>query len=136
MNNENMPDFTIRMNQALDHIYKAQQLFARGPLQSYLEKLVHQSEALLTRFSPIKIGGRAIIIKYIECTHGWKGSEQNLAVGVEGKVTNVDYQDNQFYYTFVPDVQKWRDRNGEYHDSDRASSYILGEQYLHKVESS
>ena len=127
-----LPDFVSRMKDGVDHIKKAQQIFAHGPLDYYLVKLIEHSEALLTRFAPIKVGGRAIIVGKIPCDNGWKGSEKNLAVGVEGTVKNVDFLDGSFIYEFVPDVQMYEHR-GEYHESTRKASYNLWDKWLHPV---
>jgi hypothetical protein len=125
-----LPDFVVRMKEGVEHIKKAQQIFARGPLDFYLVKLIEHSEALLTIFAPIKIGERAIITGKIPCNGGWKGSEKNLAVGVEGTVTNVDYRDGSFIYEFVPDVQVY-EYNGEWRESSHKASYMLWDKWLH-----
>ena len=127
-----LPDFVERMKCGVKHIQQAQEIFAMGPLDYYLVKLVEQSEALLTRFAPIKKGERAIIVKKIKCEGGWSGSEKNLEVGVEGTVVDVDYSDGGFVYTFVPDVQMYRDHEGNYKDKTSKSSYCLREKYLHR----
>lgn len=129
-----LPDFVDRMKLGVKHIQKAQEIFSRGPLDYYLMKLVQHSEALLTRFSPIKTGERAIIVKPIKCEGGWIGSEKNLAVGVEGTVIDVDYRDGKFFYDFVPDVQMYRDSEGNYKDKTSKSSYCLSEKYLHRLD--
>jgi len=127
-----LPDFVERMKTGVKHIQQAQDIFARGPLDYYLMKLVEHSEALLTRFAPIKKGDRAIIVKKIKCEFGWAGSEKNLEVGVEGTVVDVDYGDGGFMYIFVPDVQMYRDHEGNYKDKTSKSSYGLREKYLHR----
>ena len=126
-----LPDFVERMKTGVKHIQRAQDIFTRGSLDYYLIKLVEHSEALLTRFAPIKKGERAIIVKKIKCEGGWSGSEKNLEVGVEGTVVDVDYGDGGFVYTFVPDVQMYRDQHGNYKDKTNKSSYCLREKYLH-----
>lgn len=128
-----LPDFIERMKEGIKHIQQAQSIFARGPLDYYLVKLVEHSEALLTRFSPIKNGERAIIVRKIKCEGGWSGSEKNLAVGVEGLVVDVDFCEGGFVYTFVPDVQMYRDHEGNYKEKTSKSSYCLREKYLCKV---
>lgn len=127
-----LPDFVERMKAGVKHIRQAQDIFTRGPLDYYLIKLVEHSEALLTRFAPIKKGDRAIIVKKIKCEGGWSGSEKDLAVGVEGEVIDVDYSDGEFIYRFVPDVQMYRDHEGNYKDKTSKSSYGLREKYLHR----
>lgn len=127
-----LPDFVERMKTGVKHMQQAQDIFARGPLDYYLIKLVQHSEALLVRFAPIKKGQRAIIVKKIKCEGGWSGSEKNLEVGVEGTVVDVDYSDGGFIYTFVPDVQMYRDHEGNYKDKTSKSSYCLREKYLHR----
>ena len=128
------PEFVDRMREVSEHLEKAQRVLAKGPLSYYLKKLAEQSEALLTRFTPIKIGERAIIVKHIKCEGGWEGAEMNLAVGVEGDIMNVDFCDGEFVFQFRPDVQKWRKRDdGTYHDRDTPTSYQLSEKYLHKT---
>jgi hypothetical protein len=129
---ENTPGFVELMKRGVKHIQQAQEIFARGSLDYYLVKLVEHSEALLMRFAPIKKGERAIIIKKIKCEGGWLGSEKNLEVGVEGIVEDVDYVNGAFAYTFVPDVQMYRDREGNYKDKASKSSYRLNEKYLHR----
>jgi len=127
-----LPDFVERMKSGVKHIKQAQEIFERGPLDYYLIKLVEHSEALLTRFAPIKKGERAIIVKKIKCEGGWSGSEKNLEIGVEGEVVDVDYRDGGFIYMFVPDVQMYRDHEGNYKDKTNKSSYCLREKYLHR----
>ena len=129
-----IPDFIEQMKAGVKYIKAAQDIFARGPLDYYLIKLVNHSEALLTRFAPIKKGDRAIIVKKIKCEGGWVGSEKNLAVGVEGTVCDVDYRDGGFVYDFVPDVQMYCDRDGNYKDKSSSSSYCLREVFLHKLD--
>ena len=127
-----LPDFVEQMKMGVKHIQHAQEVFAKGPLDYYLIKLVQHSEALLVRFAPIKKGERAIIVKKIKCEGGWSGSEKNLEVGVEGTVVDVDYSDGGFIYLFVPDVQTYRDYEGNYKDKTSKSSYYLREKYLHR----
>lgn len=128
-----LPDFIERMKAGVEHIRRAQDIFAKGPLEYYLVKLVEHSEALLARFAPIKKGERAIIVRKIKCEGGWAGSEKNLEVGVEGTVVDVDYQYGGFVYTFTPDVQMFRDYEGNYRDKSSKSSYLLREKYLCKL---
>jgi hypothetical protein len=128
-----LPDFVEKMKDVSYHLENAQRVLARGPLSFYLKKLAQQSEALLTRFTPIKIGERAIIVKHINCENGWKGSEMNLAVGVEGDIVNVDFDNGEFVFQFRPDVQKWRREDGTYHDRTSSTTYYLSEAYLHKA---
>ena len=111
--------------EALAHIEKAKTIFASGPLEYYLKKLAYHSEALLTEFAPLKAGGRAIVVKQIECKNGWEGSDKTLAIGAVGDITEVDYDDGRFVVDFVPDNQWWKDSKGVYQVKDRLHSYYL-----------
>ena len=113
------------ITRAIDHLDKAQQLFNNGPLEYYLKKLVHHSEALLTKFAPVRAGDKAIIVKEIKCEGGWQGSEKTLAIGNTGYVEKIDYIKNKFVVQFVPDKQWWLNIEGEYIPKDRKHSYSL-----------
>jgi len=126
--------FLPRMRQAVEHIKTARDLMSNGPLDYYLMKLCEHSEALLTQFSPIKAGGRAVIIREIECKNGWAGAERTLAVGAVGVVDAVDYVDGRFVFDFIPDRQWWKDDKGEWHEKDRKHSYCLSDRVLRPVE--
>lgn len=126
------PEFVERMRAVAKHLQSAANLMARGPIEYDFAKLAEQSAALLTRFAPIKVGGRAVIIHEVPCTGGWK-DVVGLAVGNAGVVHDVDYHDGRFVFTFVPDVQAWRDDKGTMHTlspSQAPYSYGLSEKYL------
>ena len=123
-----MLNFTDTMKEAMDHISKAQRLFAGGPLDYYLKKLVHHSESLM-KFAKYKVGDVAVLKHDVPCKGGWAGSEKHLCKGTEGLIEEVDY-DNGFVYAFVPDKQFWRDRDGEYHIKDRKHSYGLRQKWF------
>jgi hypothetical protein len=125
MSEENNPKFVAKMKEAVGYISKARDIFSSGPLDYYLAKLVEHSDALLTKFSPLKVGDHAVISSYIECKNGWIGSEKTLAVGQYGEVVDVDYSNGIFWITFVPYNQWWRDRNGNYHPKERKNSFCL-----------
>lgn len=76
---------------------------------------------------------RARIVGKIPCDGGWSGSEQNLSIGVEGTVVNVDFRDGSFIYQFRPDVQTWRDRDGEYKTRESYTTYMLWGKWLHPL---
>lgn len=125
-----MKSFTENMKEVASLISKARDIMSQGPLDFYFAKLVEHSEALLTRFAPIKVGERAMIIRNIECKDGWKGSEKDLRIGATGEVVGVDYRYGKFMFEFVPDEQ-WYFFNGEwYRRVDRQHSYCLKEDEL------
>lgn len=109
-----MDNFVTRMKQAVQHIQKARDIMARGPLEYYLAKLVEHSEALLTRFAPLQVGQRAVIVGEIKCKNAWSGREKTLAKGAVGVVREVEYSDGVFWISWVPDNDWWKDRNGDW----------------------
>lgn len=128
-----MSYFIKKMREAIEHVDAARQIMASGPLDFYFEKLVSHSDALLTRFTPVKAGEEAVIVEKVPCTDGWRGSERDLAVGQLGLVKSVDYRSGQFFFEFVPHQQWWQDGDGVYHVKERRSSYNLREKYLQRV---
>lgn len=125
-----MPYHINTMKEILHHLDEAQKILNKGPLDYYFKKLIEHSEALLTKFSPIKIGDKAIIVKKIDCSGGWKNCEKTLQIGSIGKVEDVDYSDGEFKYTFVPDYQWIEKDNGNYTLLNRKYSYLLKESEL------
>ena len=113
---------------------QAQSMLSSGPLNYYLQNLVDHSEALLTRFAPIKAGERAVIVRPIACTDGWTGCEKTLAIGQIGEVKTVDYRKGKFVFDFVPDKQWWRANDGNYQEKDGLSIFRLWEGQLQKIE--
>ena len=125
--------FTDKMKLAIKHIEQARAIMACGPLDFYLEKLVNHSEALLTRFAPLKIGQKAIIVNKVECKNNWSGKEKTLALGATGTIDDVDFDDGKFFFGFVPDHDWWLDRDGNYNVCETKHSYCLSEQFLSAV---
>lgn len=130
----NMPYHINTMKEILHHLDEAQKILNKGPLDYYFKKLIEHSEALLTKFSPIKIGDKAVIIKKINCDGGWKNCEKSLEIGSTGKVEDVDYINGEFKYTFIPDNQWYKHDDGSYKELTRKYSYLLKESELAKVE--
>lgn len=128
-----MPDFIERMKTAIDHLHKARDIFAKGPLDFYLETLVEHSEALLTKFAPLKVGQKAVISGHVKCTEGWKGCENTLRIGAVGTVSEVGYNKGRFWFGFIPDVETWKDSIGVDHISTSSHSYRLSEHQLSAV---
>ena len=122
-----MSEFLKRMQDVVQHLRKASDLMANGPLEYYFDKLVQHSEALLTKFSPIKEGEQAVIVKQPKLTGGWAGMEHTLYRGATGRVQSVDYRDGKFWFDFVPDVEYWKDHYGNKHLSERRHAYHLSE---------
>lgn len=118
------------MKEAAGLIRKAQDIMSKGPLDYYFAKLVEHSQALLTQFSPLKVGDRAVIIKEVPCTGGWNGYERTLQIGATGRITEVDYYDGRFVLSFVPDHEYWTDHKGGVHESENHHSFSLSETYL------
>lgn len=132
-----MSDFVNQMKEAVEHIRQAQAIFARGPLDYYLQKLVEHSEALLTKFSPLKVGQEARIVGNIKCDGGWQGAEKTLAIGNVGIVQNVDYIDGRFVCEFVPHRQWYKcPISREYHEKEYKHSYTLRQEILEALEDS
>ena len=123
------------MKEAVGHLKKAKDILSVGPLDFYLLKLFEHSEALLTRFAPLKLGDKAVIVQKINCKNGWAGRERTLAIGATGAIGKVDYEADSggFVFDFVPDVEWWRDSAGVEHKSENPHSYLLGEKYLSKI---
>ena len=119
-----------KMKRVVSHLNQAKAIMACGPLDYWLEKLVDHSEALIERFSPIKVGQRAKINVSVKCENGWRGCERDLAVGSVGSVVDVDFYKGKFWFDFVPDQQWWRANDGEYHVKERLNSYRLSESEL------
>jgi len=130
----NNSEFVSRMLEASSLLKEYQNIMSGGPMTYYLDRLVEHSEALM-QLAPIKKGDRAIIVEDVPCEGGWKGSEQNLAKDMTGDVTNVEYYDGCFRYTFVPDIQTYQTRDGSYEPVGRKGSYLLNEKYLVKYPS-
>jgi len=128
MNNPSI--FIDKMKDVVRCINEAQNIMQSGPLSFYFEKLVTHSDALLSKFTPIPVGAKAIIIRQIECKGGWLGSEKTLAVGQIGTVISVDYDNNKFWFRFVPDKQWFKNNDGEYCEKKNLNSYHLSEHEL------
>lgn len=122
--------FIARMKEAIGHIEQARDIFAGGPLDFYLCTLVEHSEALLTRFAPLKVGQRAAIAEHIECRGGWAGREKTLAIGATGRISEVHYYDGAFWFDFVPDVEWWIDMFGKDKQLRSTHSYRLRDTKL------
>lgn len=128
-----MNNFSESMKRAAALLSQVRDIMCQGPLDFYLMKLAEHSEALCTRFAPIKAGERARIVKEVPCNNGWKGCEKTLAVGAVGVVNEVDYADGRFVLTFVPDEQ-WYESDGKYHPvTTGLYSFGLSETYLERV---
>lgn len=123
-------EFIQRMKEAVGHIAKARDIMSQGPLDYYLGKLVEHSEALLTRFAPLKIGQPVVIVGKIKCEGGWAGCKRTLAMGATGTVSSVDYCDGRFVFEFVPDHEYWTDRDGVEHEATVPHTYSLGDDKL------
>lgn len=130
----NTPEFVSRMKMAAGKLAEARDLVSQGPLDYYLNKLVEHSEALLTKFAPLKVGDRARIVAEIKCEDGWLGCDRTLAIGQSGFVEDVDYRKGRFVVDFVPDEQWWRDGNGRWHSKDRKHRYCLSADKLERIE--
>lgn len=128
-----MTDFIARMKIAIDHINQARDIFAKGPLDFYLKTLIEHSDALLTKFAPLRVGNKAVITGAVKCDGGWKGCESTLRIGATGTVSDVQYSENQFWFSFVPDVEFFRDENGVERVSTSSHSYLLSESKLTAV---
>jgi hypothetical protein len=125
-----MSEFLDRMHEVVKHVRQAQDLMARGPLEYYFGKLVEHSDALLTKFSPIKEGERAVIVQQPKLTGGWSGMEHTLYRGATGRVRSVDYCDGKFVFEFVPDAEYWIDSSGNKQPVTTRHSYSLSEKIL------
>lgn len=123
-------NLTDRVKEAVGHIRKARDLMANGPLDYYLEKLAEHSEALLTKFSPIKEGEKAVIVKEIRCENGWRNCHKTLAVGAIGTVRDVDYDRGRFVFGFLPDKEWWADHEGNWHEAKNPHIYHLTEDQI------
>ena len=123
-----MNNFTDDMKKAVDHIKAAQSIFAGGPLDYYLRKLIHHSESLM-QFAKYRVGDIAVLAHDVPCKDGWQGSEKHLCKGSKGVIEEVDYDDG-FVYTFVPDKQFWRDVKGNYYVKERKHSYYLWQKWF------
>ena len=126
------PEFTTRMNKAVALLTEARDIFARGPLDFYLKKLIEHSGALLTRFAPFTIGQRVKVAKLIKCEGGWRGCEQMLAVGAVGKVYDIDYYDGKFRIDFCPDEQFYI-YDGKRYEPSLPHTYGLSADYLEVI---
>lgn len=115
---------------AHSQIRKALEAMDRGPFDYYLNQLAIHSEALLTKFAPIKKGARAVIKCAPECKNGWSGCEDTLAVGRIGTVRDVGYDERGFYFTWVPDFETYKNHEGRYLPSTSVHSYGLRETHL------
>jgi hypothetical protein len=100
------------VKEALQYLYKAVNKFRQGPIEYTLDKLVKHSEALLTRFAPVKEGERAKIVGEVPCSGGWKHCDKTLARGATGRIESVDYRDDHFVLLFIPDTEYWLDAQG------------------------
>lgn len=124
----------IRMKKVVSLITQARELTSQGPLDYYLKKLVEHSEALLTRFSPIKAGEMARIVRKVPCDGGWQHAKKTLAIGNVGTVEEVDYRGGSFVFTFVPCIQWRQNTDGTYEQCNVLHSYNLSEKYLERYE--
>jgi len=98
-----------------------------------IETLLMHSQALLNKFAPIKEGGRAKIIKKIECKGGWRGSEETLKIGAEGEIVKVYYQNNKYYFDFMTDDQWYLDHGKVFQRTVQRYLYYLSEKYLEAI---
>ena len=123
-----------RVKEAVKKIEDGYKMLSAGPLSYYLEKLVYHSDTLLNKFAPLKLGQIARICKEIECTGGWTGSEQTLALGATGQITGIEYDDDSFYFCFCPFVQTYRSDDGNYYPVRTKHTYYLRQDYLEGIE--
>jgi hypothetical protein len=122
-----------KMKEAYKHLQAAQRIWSAGPLSSWVEKMMAHSEALLTKFSPIKVGEHAMICKTVPCNDGWSGQDDTLRVGATGVIEEVDYLDGQFVFQFLPDRETyWSAVDKVYKPVEHRHTFGLSEKYLVK----
>lgn len=126
-------EFVAKMESVASHFNEIQNLLRQGPIEFYLKKLAEHSEALLTKFAPFKVGDQVIVSKEIECKGSWRGCEKTLQIGAVGTVKNIDYYDGEFWIEFMPSIEWWKDRLGEYHASENRHFYSLPSSKLSHV---
>lgn len=129
-----MSELAWRMKKVASLLSEARDLVSQGPLDYYLERLAEHSEALTTRFAPIKVSEKAVICHKVECSGGWKGCEKTLAVGSVGTIRSVDYRDGSFVFDWEPDERWFKGSDGKYHKGDIRYTYSLSEKYLARHE--
>lgn len=122
-----------KLRKAIKHIDEARAIFESGPLDYYLEELALHSEALRTKFTPIKAGEKAVVVKEVPCTGGWRRCTRTLGVGAAGTIKAVEYDKDGFIFEWVPDQEWWHDDDaGKWRRSESRHSYALREKYLQK----
>jgi hypothetical protein len=120
-----------QMREAYKHLQAAQRIWSAGPLESWVKKLMEHSEALLTKFAPIKAGEHAMICKKVPCALGWAGCEDTLRVGATGVIQEVDYYGGRFVYQFQPDRETWWNQYTQAYEPVRhVHTFSLSDKYL------
>ena len=115
------------LKEAMGHIRKAQAIFARGPLEFYLQRLIAHSEALMS-LAPIQVGEHAVIVRKVPCNGGWAGSHKTLAVGAVGRIVSVDW-DGGFIFTFLP-LRSWSKLHDGWREFPPRNTYCLRGRFL------
>lgn len=124
-----MTTFTERITDALGHLDAAMSTFDAHELRT----LAEHSEALLTQFTPIKVGERAVIVAQPKCDNDWWNTSKTLEVGRTGRVTNVEYYGGRFVFTWVPDQEWLRGIDGEWVERQSRHTYCLTDKFLELV---
>lgn len=104
-----------------------------GPASHYLRKLCEHSEALLTRFAPLQVGDRAMIVSAVPLIGSWEYHARTLQVGAVGTIREADYSDGDFEFGWEPDEEWWTDRFGVEQRSRTTHRFTLAGKYLKKV---
>lgn len=124
------PEILNALSKAFNHLEQFDVLMRRGPGDYYIAKLLEYSEALLTRFSPFKIGDRTAIIEPPDCSGAWASHERSLRVGSVGTIRDVDYGKESFIYLWEPDVGYWRDSEGCWRESSSPVCFWVSEKHI------
>ena len=99
-----------------------------------LQQLIRAKDMLITRFSPLKVGDRAVLTKTPEITRdispGWYGSKHFLVEGRGGVITDVEVYNGKFRYGFQPDNQTWINFDKKEAPLDRPHQYSFFESWL------
>lgn len=130
-----MFDHVKHMKEVVKHLTAAQQLLSRGPIDYYFAKLVEHSDALCSRFAPLKVDQRAVILRRIKCTGNWSGHDRTLRIGAVGAVYGVDYCEGGFRFDFLPDRVWHKSADGVEYDSGPTHTFCMREGDIGPIHS-
>jgi hypothetical protein len=124
---------------------EAMAIFSRGPLDFYLRELVAAHDLLMTRYAPLKVRDRVVLVKAPDYADApsWKHCEHFLVPGAAGVVVDATCGERGFRFEVLFDAESWIDTTGHGRpkgtvvpiEHDKRHRFCFGEGWLEREPS-